>query len=312
MKAGADVHALHRDVLAWYSSHGRDLPWRRTRDPYALLVAEVMLQQTGVDRVVPKYQEFLTQFPSFEALATSPTAEVIRAWGPLGYNRRAVNLQRAAQVVVQQWSGALPRDPDQLRQLPGVGPYTAAALVCFAFGEEVVVLDTNIQRVLSRVVFGVVPAEREHPESAAQSLVPRGRASPWHQALMDIGATLCAVSQPRCGQCPLRPHCAAAPHLQNAPRRVAEASVPYKAPQSPFRESRRYYRGRIVEALCSIQDGRQGIPLAQLGERIKSGFTVRELPWLLDLLRHLEGDGLVRLRCSQGDIRGEGVTVSLP
>jgi A/G-specific adenine glycosylase len=168
-------------LLAWFAEHGRDLPWRRTRDPYAILVSEVMLQQTQVERVVPRYLEWLERWPTIESLAAASAADVIRSWQGLGYNRRALNLHRAARIVAQRgW-------PDDLTELPGVGPYTAAAVGCFAFGGDVMPVDTNVRRVQARS--GVAFSAR-----AAQ-------------ALMDLGATVCLARIPRCGRCPLAASC---------------------------------------------------------------------------------------------------------
>jgi A/G-specific adenine glycosylase len=168
-------------LLAWYSVHGRELPWRGTRDPYATLVSEVMLQQTQVSRVVPRYLEWLERWPNVEALAAASPADAIRAWQGLGYNRRALNLHRAARVVAEHgW-------PDDLTELPGVGPYTAAAIGNFAFGQAVLPVDVNVRRVLERTggQFG--------PEAA--------------QALFDLGATVCLARVPRCVVCPLAGEC---------------------------------------------------------------------------------------------------------
>jgi A/G-specific adenine glycosylase len=168
-------------LLAWFAENGRNLPWRRTRDPYAILVSEVMLQQTQVARVVPRYLEWLERWPSAEALAEAPAAEVIRAWQGLGYNRRALNLHRAAQqIAADGW-------PDDLTELPGVGHYTARAIRCFAFGEPVLPEDTNVHRVQERT-------------GARFSSVCA-------QALMDLGATICLARIPRCGVCPLAGDC---------------------------------------------------------------------------------------------------------
>jgi A/G-specific adenine glycosylase len=168
-------------LLAWFGQHARDLPWRRTRDPYAILVSEVMLQQTQVERVVPRYLRWLERWPTARALAAAPTADVIRKWQGLGYNRRAVNLQRATQAVAAHgW-------PDDLTELPGVGPYTAAALANFAFGRDVLPVDTNVRRVQERTGQEFAPAAA--------------------QALMDLGATVCLARVPRCGVCPLAAMC---------------------------------------------------------------------------------------------------------
>jgi A/G-specific adenine glycosylase len=172
---------MHELLLEWFRENGRDLPWRRTRDPYAILVSEVMLQQTQVERVVPRYEEWLARWPTVEALAASATAEVIRAWQGLGYNRRGLNLHRAARIVTAEgW-------PDDLTRLPGVGPYTAAAIGNFAFGRNVLPVDTNVRRVQQRTgaSFGAAAA----------------------QPLMDLGATICLARVPRCGRCPLAAAC---------------------------------------------------------------------------------------------------------
>jgi A/G-specific adenine glycosylase len=164
-------------LRVWYREHGRNLPWRHTRDPFAILVSEVMLQQTQVERVVPRYLAWLERWPTAEALAAASTADVIREWQGLGYNRRAVNLQRAARVVAKHgW-------PEDLTKLPGVGPYTAAAIGNFALGRPVLPVDVNVQRVQERT------CHEFEPSSA--------------QALMDLGATICLARVPRCGACPL-------------------------------------------------------------------------------------------------------------
>jgi A/G-specific adenine glycosylase len=168
-------------LFTWFAEHARDLPWRRTRDPYAILVSEVMLQQTQVERVVPRYLRWLERWPTAQALADASTADVIREWQGLGYNRRAVNLKRAAEhVAARGW-------PDDLTELPGVGPYTAAALANFAFGQPVLPVDTNVRRVQERT------GARFGPAAA--------------QALMDLGATICLARIPRCGACPLAGEC---------------------------------------------------------------------------------------------------------
>jgi A/G-specific adenine glycosylase len=172
---------VRAELLAWFATHGRDLPWRRTRDPYAILVSEVMLQQTQVARVLPRYREWLARWPTVQALAAASPADVIRAWQGLGYNRRAVNLHRAARAVAERgW-------PEDLTELPGVGRYTADAIGCFAFGRQVLPVDVNVRRVLERSR-GSFDAACAH-------------------ALMDLGATVCLARVPRCGQCPLASAC---------------------------------------------------------------------------------------------------------
>ena len=226
---------VHAAVAHWYGANARDLPWRGVEDPYAVLVSEVMLQQTQVERAAPRYRAFLEAFPSFGDLAAARPADVVRAWAGMGYNGRAVRLHRLAVEVVRRHGGQLPRTTEELRRLPGIGPYTASAVACFAFGAAVPVLDTNVYRVLSRLRYGIEAPPRRAIEPLAEEMLPRGgalSASDWHQGLMDIGATVCTASNPRCTHCPLRTSCAAAPHLQSADdRRLAERSIPH-APTS--------------------------------------------------------------------------------
>src|SRR5215210_6837684 len=162
------AEAVRADILAWYRRTHRDLPWRHTRDPYHILVSEVMLQQTQVDRVIPKYRAFLQRFPTLADLAVAPAGEVIRAWAGLGYNRRALNLQRTAQAVRDEYGGKFPDTPEALRRLPGVGPYTAGAVACFAFEQDVAFMDTNIRRVIRRVFAG---PEDDAPDMSERQLL---------------------------------------------------------------------------------------------------------------------------------------------
>lgn len=214
---GARRHSVQQMLLAWYAANGRShLPWRHTRDPYAVLVSEVMLQQTQVERVLPKYAEFLACFPTLAALAAAPTADVIRAWASLGYNLRAVRLQAIARQVLAEHDGALPDTLEGLLALKGIGRYTAGAVACFAFGLPVATVDTNIRRVLWRVFRGVEPSAWPTGERAtrtflelAQWALPTDAAYDWQQALMDLGATVCISRRPLCEQCPLTARCAA-------------------------------------------------------------------------------------------------------
>jgi A/G-specific adenine glycosylase len=303
-----DPRLLQTDLATWYATNGRDLPWRRTNDPYAILVSEVMLQQTQVDRVVPKYLEFLGAFPTLQALASASPGDVIRLWAPLGYNSRAVRLHTLAERVVMEMDGHLPQTVAGLGSLPGIGPYTASAVACFAFGATVPVMDTNIYRVLSRVGHGVEPPSKQELEALGQAWLPTINSSSWHQALMDIGATLCTVAKPRCKLCPLRAHCQAAPLLQSgATRGLAKSSVPHSPKQAPFAGSTRYYRGRIVEKLRGLPPGIR-ISLNELGRNVSEGFDpMTDGDWFRGLLTHLERDGLVQLEKA-----GDGLSVSLP
>jgi len=200
-------------LRVWFEDHGRDLPWRHTRDPYAILVSEVMLQQTQVERVVPRWRAWLGRWPTVDALAAAQTGDVIREWQGLGYNRRAVNLQRAARVVADSgW-------PERLDALPGVGPYTAAALANFAWGEDVLPVDTNVRRILERTG-GDLPPDLT-------------------QALFDLGATVCLARVPRCDRCPLAGTCPSRGRHYAPARR-----------QSPFAGSFRERRARLLRAVA--------------------------------------------------------------
>src|SRR3954452_10553224 len=214
-------------LLHWYEGVRRPLPWRFTRDPYAILVSEVMLQQTQAARVVPYYERFLSAFPDAAALAGAEPAAVLRHWSGLGYNRRALALQRAAAHVTRHgWPGGAAG----LEALPGVGPYTAAAVASFAFGEQVAAVDTNVRRVVER--------HGHAPE------LPPGRAADLNQAMMELGARVRTARVARCGECPVRAGCRAA--ASGGP------AIPARAPKgtrAPFEASDRFLRGRVVAAL---------------------------------------------------------------
>ncbi len=200
-------------LLAWYRRHRRPLPWRRTRDPYRIWVAEVMLQQTQVATVRPFYQRFLARFPDLGSLSRAREPQVLAAWAGLGYYRRARDLRRAAQFVVREHAGRVPDDPQAFGRLPGVGRYTAGAVLSIAFDRPLPVLDGNVARVLSRL-YALRASVRDARGARtlwqlAESLVPAGGAGEWNQALMELGATLCLPRGPRCPECPLRAHCRA-------------------------------------------------------------------------------------------------------
>jgi A/G-specific adenine glycosylase len=203
---------FRRALLAWYRVHGRDLPWRKTDDPYHILVSEVMLQQTQVDRVLPKYEEWLTRYPSLNALAEADEDDVSRTWRPLGYNIRPRRLHAIARESVERYGGQLPADEATLLSFKGIGAYTAGAIRSFAFRERAAILDTNVARVLFRVFIarGDVKshAMRKQLWRVSEALVPRKHVFDFNQALMDLGATVCSARNPRCAECPMRRHCA--------------------------------------------------------------------------------------------------------
>ena len=206
---------FRRRLLSWYRKHGRDLPWRNTDDPYHILVSEVMLQQTQVDRVLPKYHEWLGKYPSFEVLAEANERDVVKTWYPLGYNIRPRRLQSIARESVARYGGELPGDEATLLSFKGIGAYTAGAVMSFAFGQRAAILDTNVARVLLRVFVGKgdpkAHAMRRHLWDVSRTVLPMRHVFDFNQALMDFGATLCTARKPKCPVCPLKGHCAAYP-----------------------------------------------------------------------------------------------------
>lgn len=234
-------------LLAWFEDRQRDLPWRRTRDPWRVLVAELMLQQTQVARVVPRWEDFLDRWPTPEDCADAPLADIVTAWAGLGYNRRAVNLHRCATVVRDDHDGVLPDDLPGLLALPGIGPYTARAVLAFAHERDGVgVVDTNAARVLARW------AGRRLTPSAVQrtadAAVPSGSSWAWNQAMLDLGATVCRARSTSCDACPVRSGCAWADGGCAAPD-PAVGSAGVSGGQSRFEGSDRQGRGRLVDAL---------------------------------------------------------------
>ena len=205
------VGEFQRRLLAWYRAHGRKLPWRRTRDPYRILVSEVMLQQTQVERVKSYYRSFLRRYPTFDALAAADEPTVRDSWEGLGYYARARNLHRTARVVVAEHGSRLPDDAQTIRRLPGIGRYTAGAVLSIAYGKDEPILDTNAARVLARVFAvrvrgGKARLHRRLWELAAR-VTPAGEAGDFNQAIMDLGATICRIRSPLCSECPVRSAC---------------------------------------------------------------------------------------------------------
>lgn len=282
-------------LLRWFEANQRDLPWRRTRDPYRILVSEVMLQQTQVDRVIPYYEQFLALLPTVQALADVPTSVVITLWKGLGYNRRAVNLQRTAQAVMVRHAGTFPRSPAELIELPGIGPYTAGAIACFAFEEPVAFLDTNMKRVIHRLMAGPdlpkqLMTDRELL-ALAEQLVPPDDAWRWNQALIEFCALQCTARTPACVVCPLQAHCVAFPAIQSV-----IATLPAgvrKKQETPFAGSNRFYRGRIVDGLRAAGGGEMS--LSALGALVRDDYAADHSEWLLNLVRSLERDGLAKV-----------------
>jgi A/G-specific adenine glycosylase len=268
--AAADLDALRDAVLEWYGEVARELPWRATRDPYAILVSEVMLQQTQVARVVERYLRWLERWPDVHALAGAAPAEVLAEWSGLGYNSRALRLRQAAiAVATDGW----PRTAVGLRALPGVGPYTAAAVASFAFDEPVAAVDVNVARVAARIGRG-----------APHELLAADRAATWNQAAMELGATVCRARSAACEGCPAARWCASRGAVTVAPRGSG-------APRERFEDSRRWVRGRVVAALAAGQGVPDDIPAERLAPALagleRDGLLVRDatgwrLPVVLD------------------------------
>ena len=249
--------AAREAILAWYDARGRTLPFRGNGDPYAILVSEVMAQQTQISRVSAHWSTFMATYPTVERLAAAPTADVLRAWRGLGYNRRALNLQRAARTIVSEHGARVPCDVAVLQRLPGIGPYTARAVATLAFGQPVGPVDTNVRRVLGRLTGSSetgVGLQR-----IADAVVPADRPADWTHALMDLGATICRPAAPRCADCPARPWC---PSLASRGRR----RTPRQGnPEPAFTSTSRWLRGRILDQLRDARGASWGVVRGPVG-----------------------------------------------
>ena len=251
------MSALAPAVLAWYGTHARDLPWRRTTDPWAVLVSEVMLQQTPVARVLPAYDAWLARWPTPAALAADPPGEAVRLWGRLGYPRRALRLHAAAAAIVDRHAGVVPDDLAALLALPGVGAYTARAVASFAFGQRHPVVDTNVRRVVARAVAGdgeAGPPRTARDLAAVEALLPERDAATFGVALMELGALVCTARAPRCAGCPLAATCA----WRLAGRPAYEGP---RAPRQAFEGTDRQARGAL---LAVVRDARAPVDAAAL------------------------------------------------
>lgn len=256
-----DIQQIRPALMAWYEKNSRSLPWRSLHpDPYHVLVSECMLQQTQVSRVQQKFPEFLAEFPDIKSLAEADNARIIRAWQGMGYNNRALRLRDCARHIVDRHQGAMPMEYDELLALPGIGPYTAAAILAFAAGRDIAVVDVNIERVYSRLYQPMETTASRLPKNIlmdiANTIYPPGSASAWHQAVMDLGAQICTAHDPECKACPLAIYCASAntmlPEKKSARPEPSYKNIP-----------RRIWRGRCVQALRDVPE--HGIPAEQLG-----------------------------------------------
>lgn len=289
------IQTFQNKILIWYASNQRDLPWRTllldsttgTRDPYKIMLSEIMSQQTQITRVVPKYLAWLEVFPTAYDLAKAPVAEVLKYWSGLGYNRRALNLKKTAQVIVEQYNGKFPTTEKELLALPGIGQYTARAILCFAFNQQVAVVDVNVKKVILVEVLGVrsqtlgklrlgdvssdalVSANLSDKEISviADQLVPAGKAYEWNQALMDYSAKVL---------------------------KKEKIDIPK---QSTFKGSRRFYRGQIVKQLVQ----RQEMDISEIGKLIKNDYTDDDSILIESIINEMEKEGFIEVK--KGKIR---------
>ena len=246
MAGGLSLPADRAGILDWARGHHRDLPWRRTRDPWAVLVSEVMLQQTQVERVVHRWERFIARWPTTSACAAASLGDVLVEWQGLGYPRRARSLHGAATLVEAEHGGEFPDELDVLLTLPGVGPYTARAVLAFAFERDVAVVDTNVGRILARRHGG--PLTPRQAQQLADEWVPKGEGWRWNQALLDVGAQRCRPREPACADCPVAPRCSW--HLAGHPDPdPATGSAGVSRPQRRFEGSARQARGRLLAAM---------------------------------------------------------------
>jgi A/G-specific adenine glycosylase len=285
----AELGAIREALVSWYERDHRAFPWRETDDPYAILVSEVMSQQTQIDRVVPAWESFLDRWPTVDELAAADRSDVVAFWSThaLGYNNRATYLHEAATQVADAYDGVFPKTPDELQSLMGVGPYTANAVASFAFDNGDAVVDTNVKRVLYRAFAEIRNADDPDYETVANALMPPGESRIWNNAIMELGGVACQ-KKPRCDEagCPWREWCHA--------YQTGDFTAPDVPTQPSFEGSRRQFRGRIVRLLGDHDE----MELDALGHRIRVDYTPdgeygRE--WLRGLLSDLADDGLVQM-----------------
>jgi len=293
LREGEKVQNLQRKLLGWYRKHRRVFLWRKTTDPYEILVSEIMLQQTQVSRVQEKLPVFLKAFPDFETLARATKAEVIREWRGMGYNNRAVRLHELAKIVVEQYNSTLSSTIEVLEELPGIGKYTAHAVLCFGFRKRVPVVDVNIRRVLSRLFWKMKKPDELKSEKEiwlfAEHVLPRDGYT-WNQALMELGGRICKAGKPKCDECPVGNLCASK-HLS---RMKSERRVSSSKEKLRYGLPNRIWRGKIVEALRNV-NGEGSMSLKKLGKKIKKDFAESEQLWLRSILQQLHDEGLIEI-----------------
>jgi len=284
-----NLRAVQRAMLRWHEAHGLRAPWRESGDPYACLVAAVMAQQTQMSRVMPSFARFTAAFPTIGALAAASPGDVIRAWTGMGYNQRAVRLHRAARAIA---ANGWPRDALGLARIDGIGPFTAAIVASFAFGEPAACVDTNVRRVLARLA-GDPSLDGAALQRIADAAMAATAPARWNQALMDYGARVC-TPRPKCGDCAVARWCPSR-EAAGAPR-AADTRASYRArPQTRYEGSPRYFRGRIIDVLRSLPPG-ASLRIGALPSRIANGHTPPAPGEVAAWLTALEAQGLVRVR----------------
>jgi len=290
-----DLAGMRRRLIGWYEADHREHPWRETDDPYAILVSEIMSQQTQLDRVVDAWRDFLDRWPTVESLADAARGDVVSFWSDhsLGYNNRAKYLHEAAGQIVDDYDGECPETPGELQELMGVGPYTANAVASFAFNNGDAVVDTNVKRVLYRAFSEIHNTENPPYQALADELLPEGESNVWNNAIMELGGVACQKT-PRCDEagCPWREWCDA--------YATGDFTAPDVPTQPSFEGSRRQFRGRVIEVLSEHDE----LTLDELGPRIRVDYApegTHGREWLHDLLADLADDGLVDLTEQEGD-----------
>ena len=287
-----NINKIHRSILKWYSDYGRDLPWRKAIiSPYDILVSEFMIQQTNVNRVLAIYPSFMNQFPTIDSLSNASLSDVIKAWRGLGYNRRAVNLHRTANIIMDNYDGHIPHASSKLIKMPGIGEYTAAAISNFAFKINIPVADINIRRVLGRINDGPKPTDIKRGwELAEKYLTSSLNSSNWHQAIMDLGSAICTSKKAKCSSCPVNNMCISAYKLtqyQNPNLKTRDLKI------ERFEGSTRYYRGKIINAL---RDSSIHIHINTIIETLEHDLIpINDHALLKKIIKQLEKDGLLEL-----------------
>lgn len=281
-------------LLAWFKKEARNLPWRQTHDPYRIWISEIMLQQTQVDRVIPKFEAFLGAFPTVQDLARAPQSKVVKHWQGLGYNRRALYVHAAAKKITNELGGVFPKTTEELQTLPGIGPYTAGAIASFAFHAKEPIVDTNVERVIGRIFIGfrnMAKTPKKQYWELMTSLLPSQK-NIWstNQALMDFGAICCTAKNPDCEHCPFQKKCASYPDITSATRQELQYKKQTKEKQY-YGKPRRIWRGKILAFLHTQPKG--SATIHAIGKAIQQDYSQERSAWLRGVVRVLQKDGFV-------------------